>query len=136
MTVTGSTDACDAQCVPSTTITACHDDDGCCPSACNDATDNDCDPTQECDIDIVVLCLDNPDYPALAQISTTEYPGVMTWSYPPSITPLENWCATDNGQPGQFLQVKSGCVTVTYETGLCVMPEVISCEASLCYECP
>jgi hypothetical protein len=136
MTVTGSYLTCDAQCVPVETITACLNDDGCCPGACDDTNDNDCDPSQTCGIDIVVYCLDHPTFAALAKISTTSPPGVMTWSYPPNNTPLPNWCATDNGTPGMHLEATSGCVEATYETGLCVMPEPLSCEASLCYECP
>ena len=136
MTVTGSSLTCDAECVVSETITSCINGDGCCPGACNEGNDDDCDPAQTCVIDIVVQCIDNPNYSAIAKISTSSPPGVMTWSYPPNNTPLENWCATDNGDPGQHLEASSGCVTATYETGLCVMPEPLSCETTLCYECP
>jgi hypothetical protein len=136
MTVIGSNLTCDSQCVPAETITACLDGDGCCPGGCNESNDNDCDPTQTCAIDIEIQCIDSPWYAALAIISVAAAPGRMTWAYPPNNQPLLNFCTNNNGIPGQFLETSSGCVSATYETGTCVMPELLDCEATLCYECP
>lgn len=42
MSLSGAAATCDAECTVSNTITACVDNDGCCPSACNNTNDNDC----------------------------------------------------------------------------------------------
>ena len=41
----GAAATCDARCVNSGTISACASNDGCCPTGCNAANDNDCAPT-------------------------------------------------------------------------------------------
>jgi hypothetical protein len=56
-TVDGDPGMCTAMCVYDT-ITACTDDDGCCPGACDITTDNDCDPK------IGQACTSDDDCPA------------------------------------------------------------------------